>query len=617
MAYFPRPDGLVDVDIGGGRMLPMNQAYAEAAGHGPAPAPMPDPVLPPNPYSALPPDAVAGPGGGPTSAMQTVSKWWHKNDDWKPHTSPIPNGPVNEQGIPIAGIEAANSAFSGSTGAPQSTPAATESKAAPAGPPAGLRQIVPTGRPQQAPEQQSSDNPRYVQTAPARDVRASYIVKPGVEADPQFADYEKDQNPVYDYQDRLVSANDAFDAREKARVDDMERLNQQQAQQQAQQAQIAQNRAVLQTKLDAVDQRQKEAEQATPQTRQEILASRGTLAGVMSGISIALGGWVQGLKGGSNPGLDIVNQSIQDDISTQRSKYEAMKDRTAAANTAYGQAMKLYGDPNAAENDLYMRGLTLAANISANHWKQGENIDEMTKQKAFAQQLMEQAMEKRQAAYTLIHGQVAQENYKYQPAQVAQIGGPPEEPVHVEKMITLPNGTRAWATTTDAAKQVQGVVSAGSEFDSQLSRLKALTSRVGDRVPTANERAEAETIKQEASNAWRASHGVTRITPAEQDIFEKSLGNQTDVFRNPNSAAHLTELRQQTANHVNAALGQTYTDPTYRKRLIEGESSSFQSGSASPLSYPPQGPITMPKKAAKGRGAGRAAPEVVEEEPEE
>lgn len=610
MAYYPREDGLVNVDIGG-RMLPMPQSYAEAAGHGPAPAPMPDPVLPPTPYSALSPDAVAGPGGGPTNVSAPVDPAIMLATQQR--SQPTPDAFRSMVGAPQARASHAPEP----TRSDSLLSAGNDAQLGSApGAPGGLRRIVPTGRAQQAVDQgQQSDTPHFFKTAPAQDIRASYIVKPGVDADPEFAEYQKDSNPTYDYQDRLVSANDAFDAREKARADDMERLNQQQAEQQRQQAQIAQNRAVLQTKLDAVDQRQKEAEQATPQTRQEILASRGTLAGVMSGISIALGGWVQGLKGGSNPGLDIINQSIQDDISSRRAKYEAMKDRTAAAGTAYGQAMKLYGDPNAAENDLYMRGLTLAANISANHWKQGENIDEMTKQKAIAQQLMEQAEERKQAAFTLLHGQVAQENYKYQPARYAQVGGAPEEPVHVEKMVTLPNGTKAWATTTDAAKQVQGVVSAGQEFDSQLSRLKALTARVGDRVPTANERAEAETIKQEASNAWRATHGVTRITDAEQQIFNNSLGNQTDVFRNPNAVSHLNELRQQTANHVNSALGQVYTDPTYRRRLIEGESSSFQSGGPSPLSYPEQGPITMPKNAKKGGGRGAPAPVV--EEPEE
>lgn len=612
MAYFPRRDGLVDVDIGGGRMLPMPQGYAEAAGHGPAPAPMPEPVAAPNPFGGLPPDAVAGPGGGPTSATATLGNFLHSGREAQQRPSWLQGPPpaVNADGIPVAAVAQANSAFS-SPQAEAGPPAPPEPEKK--GAPTGLRQIVPTARPQES-QRQGSDTPRYIQTAPERDVRASYIVKPGIEADPQFADYEKDQNPTYDYQDRLVSANDAFDAREKARADDMERLNQQAERQQQMQAQIAQNRAVLQTKLDAVDQRQKEAEQATPQTRQEILASRGTLAGVMSGISIALGGWVQGLKGGSNPGLDIINQSIQDDISTQRAKYEAMKDRTAAAGTAYGQAMKLYGDPNAAENDLYMRGLTLAANISANHWKQGENLDEMAKQKAVAQQLMEQAMEKRQAAYTLLHGQVAQENYKYQPAQFAQVGGQaPEAPTDVEKMVTLPNGTRAWATTTDEKKAAQETVSEAALLDDQLGRLKKLTASVGQRVPTSTEKAQAQTLQNEMFNTYRKLHGYARFSEAEKSNFDKGLGEQSDFFRNPNAVSHLNELRQQAANKVNATLGSLYTDPTYRKNIVEPDAGSFSSGGPSPLGFPEQGPIVMPKKPSKG-GHVRSAP--VEEEPE-
>jgi hypothetical protein len=60
-------------------------------------------------------------------------------------------------------------------------------------------------------------------------------------------------------------------------------------------------------------------------------------------------------------------------------------------------------------------------------------------------------------------------------------------------------------------------------------------------------------------------------------------------------------------------MGSLFTDPTYRKTIVDRDASSFSAGGPSPLVFPEQGPIVMPKKPTKG-GHVRSAP--VEEEPE-
>lgn len=610
MAYYsPRPDGLVNVALDDGRLLPMQEQHAQAAGI----LPMPDAsaaIGGPNPYGGLPPDAVAGPGGGANPDMAAISGALAQQSAAPPPPPGIsapssglnlpPNTsfivPPGANGKPLPDFQAGIQRLKDE--GPKTDPDAAGAAAAPG----GLRRIMPTARGEAAAGSQDQAA-RTVKISPDRDVRASFVVKPGVEADPDFQQTANELSPAGEYEQHMFGANHAYMARQEAITAQTQANNAVLAQQEQLRTQIASNRAALQQKLDTLDQRQSEAEQATPQTRGEIIQSRGSLAGVLSGISIALGGYVQGLKGGANPGLEIVNQSIQDEIASQRAKWEATKDKQAAANTAYGRALQLYGDPNAAEADMYTRGLTLAANIANNHWKQADNEDEMVKQRQIAQQLMEQAAEKKQAAYTLIHGQIAQENFVHQNAQYATIGGAPHEPpANVDKMVTLPNGTRAWATRADGAKAAQETVSEAALLDSQLAQLKKLTASAGARTWTADEHARAETLKNEMFNTYRKVHGYSRFSEAEKTNFDKGLGNQEDFFHNPNVSGHLEELRRQGANKVNATLGELYTDPTYERALLEPDAGSFTSGGPSPLSFPEQGRINMPPPKKSGKG---------------
>lgn len=611
MAYYtPRPDGLVNVALDDGRMLPMQEQHAQAAGILPMPSAQAA-IGGPNPYGGLPPDAVAGPGGGnpDADAINAAMAQQSAAPASPPPSISAPGGGLNipkgtslivppgANGKPLPDFKAGIAGIQAE--APQTNPDAQGEA------PGGLRRIVPSARGGQPGSQEQGA--RTVKISPDRDVRASFTVKPGVDADPAFQDTVDQISPAGEYAQHMDAANRAYVARQEALTASTQANTAAMAQQEQMRAQVAQNRAALQTKLNTLDQRQAEAEQATPQTRGEIIQSRGSLAGVLSGISIALGGYVQGLRGGSNPGLDIVNQSIQDEIASQKAKWEATKDKEAAANTAYGRALQLYGDPNAAEADMYTRGLTLAANIANNHWKQADNEDEMMKQRLVAQSLMEQAAEKKQAAYTLIHGQIAQENFVHQNAQYATVGGPAAPPTDVEKMVTLPNGTRAWATRAEAAKAAQETVSEAALLDSQLGQLKKLTASAGSRTWTADERARAETLKNEMFNTYRKVHGYSRFSEAEKTNFDKGLGNQEDFFHNPNVAGHLEELRRQGAGKVNATLGELYTDPTYARSLLDPEASSFTAGGPSPLSFPAQGAINMPAPKKGGRGGKGSA----------
>lgn len=79
-------------------------------------------------------------------------------------------------------------------------------------------------------------------------------------------------------------------------------------------------------------------------------ASRSTGQKISGLIGIALGGLSQGMRGGPNAGLDIINQAIDRDIKAQEFAYGATRDTANAKQTAFGMAMQKYNSVDAARS---------------------------------------------------------------------------------------------------------------------------------------------------------------------------------------------------------------------------------------------------------------------------
>lgn len=77
-------------------------------------------------------------------------------------------------------------------------------------------------------------------------------------------------------------------------------------------------------------------------------ASRNTGQKIASVVSVALGGFLQGMRGGPNVGLEILNRHIDNDIKAQEFAYNATRDTVAAKQTAFGLAMQKYQNEDAA-----------------------------------------------------------------------------------------------------------------------------------------------------------------------------------------------------------------------------------------------------------------------------
>jgi hypothetical protein len=120
----------------------------------------------------------------------------------------------------------------------------------------------------------------------------------------------------------------------------------------AQQQRFEQQQNMLQdyqAKRDAFVQQA--AQLKTPQM-EDYWGSRSTFANVMTGLSIALGGALQGLRGGQNPGLEMSNQSIDRWINAQQEDYRRAQGRVTDADNQFAKAVQMFGSENLAASHL-------------------------------------------------------------------------------------------------------------------------------------------------------------------------------------------------------------------------------------------------------------------------
>lgn len=557
--YTPRSDGLVDLHVAPGLALPMSEQQAQQGGNtpGPAPEPSPFPATNPNPFSMIKSGkATAGLAEATAAAMK------HSRDGQPtaPGTlfAPPPSVPDWATGKTFDSEAAANQVKAEKAAERAAADAEAEK--------AKLRAITP-------PEREGGyqlDQPVKVSGGGLQ--LAQRVVRPGVKGEPSFKRVMSELSPEEVAKQHEAGAEGVYLERDQAL--ESERLaNEQQAlDNQDRKDQIAVRRGILQEKLNTIEQREREAANATPQSRDQILGSRSTLARVLSGLSIAMGARYQGLTGRNNPGLDLLNQSLADEIAGQRMKYEAAKDKVAMANTDFGKAMQLYGDPNVAEAELYSRGLTLAANIAQNHWKRAENLGDYAKQKEIAQTLKEQAAEKKQQAFTLLNGQVLQDTYQREAPRVEGVLTEDQR----ERQVHVPGYGYGFVANKAAATAVQDQMTAAGNALDIFAELRAL-QKDGRFVNDLNTRKALKALKARALPAISAAEKQGVVTEADAKNAKDVLNDENAIFSDGVAALDATELaiRLQLDGIVRDRI---YQDPYARVPMQRQRAGSFKPG---------------------------------------
>jgi hypothetical protein len=102
-----------------------------------------------------------------------------------------------------------------------------------------------------------------------------------------------------------------------------------------------------------------EAAQLKAPQMEEYWGSRSTTAKMATAISIALGGALQGLRGGQNPGLEMSNQEIERWIAGKREEYSRARDKVSDADSQYGRMVRMFESENLAEQHLREQAYTV------------------------------------------------------------------------------------------------------------------------------------------------------------------------------------------------------------------------------------------------------------------
>lgn len=138
----------------------------------------------------------------------------------------------------------------------------------------------------------------------------------------------------------------------------LDQERQAQARQKAMEQAAAEREAEMQERISDFDSSVKAMSQASIDP-DRFWSSRSTGQKVAGIISVALGGFLQGARGGSNPGLDILNQAIDRDIKAQEFEFFSRKNQAEGKQTAFAMAMQKYQSVDAA------KAMARAASIDA------------------------------------------------------------------------------------------------------------------------------------------------------------------------------------------------------------------------------------------------------------
>lgn len=184
-------------------------------------------------------------------------------------------------------------------------------------------------------------------------------------------------------------------------------------------ADIADRRVRLANLKSAADKSAEEARAFEPRSHEQVWQSKGALARVSGVIAMALGGYVQGLKGGRNAGADMINKIVDDAVDDDREK-AGRKDRQAAGKqNDYERAFALYGDPEAAALQTKINKLASVQGMLDQRAKI-KGLDQATAGRvAAAQDAVEwEKLNAQQKLYETLTGVVTKEKVKMEPAGV-------------------------------------------------------------------------------------------------------------------------------------------------------------------------------------------------------
>lgn len=367
------------------------------------------------------------------------------------------------------------------------------------------------------------DRPRY-HTTKAQDVRASFQVQKG---DEELRDETVDQLAELNIDDKLRMQEQADREEERGRrrsemfqrdvVTPLERDEiEQRRRVQAIRTETAKRLGDIQREREAIDKL--EIDPGKVYEGQEWTRA-------LAFLSILAGGALQGMRGGSNPGLDGMNQVINRSIETQKENYQRRLQGLSARETEFERLMRIYGDPQLAEEELRNRHEALAAAYAKKFAMDVGTEDVKANLAAGMADLDRGLIQKRLELDQQLSDKVV-ENYQHVPGRTVQVGGRrPESPEARGRRVNI-DGTPGYVLRSGDASKIQDANDQLSHLDAQLAEFQQLMS---DPNVGPNERkAAADALSLRLGPAMAVLQGQGAMSESEQDNVKRALGDATE-----------------------------------------------------------------------------------------
>lgn len=290
-------------------------------------------------------------------------------------------------------------------------------------------------------------------------------------------------------------------------------------------------------------------------------AGQSTGAKIIAAIGALASGALQGLKGGPNQFMEHMKGVIADDLAAHRARINARKE---GANLKQIEADKLYErmDPDLAERELEARELAISAAMVRQFAMKTGDPAIIARMQADADKLEADA-KLRWAGISQEMGDRVVENWRYIPDQVIQTGGA-RAPKKPENLVRLPGGQYMFARDSTQARTAQQKIVANSRLAELSQRADALTNSVGQRVPTAAEKAQADTILSEMMFTYKDASQAGALDKGLQDAMGNYFGKATDLFRVQDVSSKLKEVGNIASSKVGEVIQyELHPDETY------------------------------------------------------
>lgn len=310
-------------------------------------------------------------------------------------------------------------------------------------------------------------------------------------------------------------------------------------------------------------------------------ASRSSPQKISAIVSLGLGGFLQGARGGTNPGLDIINQHIEREVRAQEFAFQAGMQQANAKQTAFGMAMQKYGDANAARAMVRAAAIDgVQSQIAAQSalWKDADAANranaamaelENQKMAQIAQGvrfILPQAVGRRwvdprtglvyseqeaKAMATEMRGQ----EFKREEIGLNTAGDVLKEGVKAglqgqkqlrEQQVQLPNGDVIDAPSAPEAAKLRDLSTAVLNAQQLVAEAKKIRQGTAWRVPGTAERQRLESIQSELTLAFKDRGGLGALSGPDMDLALGSTGTITSQM--PNAEAKLDQFKKATDN---------------------------------------------------------------------